>query len=73
VLEQLPLAARVGKTLVGGVDLNKAQMRLGVEAVITFAPSANGFTASQVAGQWASAPSQQTQPSPIQPANVFAA
>jgi hypothetical protein len=51
MLEQLPLAARVGKTLVGGVDLNKARMRHVVEAVIAFAPSANGFTASQVAAQ----------------------
>jgi hypothetical protein len=51
MLEQLPLAAQVGKTLVGGVDLNKARMRHVVEAVIAFAPSANGFTASQVAAQ----------------------
>src|ERR1700739_3954546 len=51
MLEQLPLAAQVGKTLVGGVDLNKARMRHVVEAVIAFAPSANGFTASQVPAQ----------------------
>ena len=51
MLEQLPLAAQVGKTLVGGVDLNKARMRHVVEAVIAFAPSPNGFTASQVAAQ----------------------
>ena len=46
-----PLAAHVGKTLVGGVDLNKARMRHVVEAVIAFASSASGFTASQVAAQ----------------------
>src|SRR6201993_1870774 len=51
LLEQLPLAAQVGKTLVGGIDLNKARMRHVVEAVIAFAPPANGFTASQVAAQ----------------------
>src|SRR5215469_6343780 len=51
MLEQLPLAAQVGKTRVRGVDLNKARMRYVVEAVIAFAPSANGFTASQVAAQ----------------------
>jgi hypothetical protein len=51
MLEQLPLAAQVGNTLVGGVDLNKARMRHVVEAVIAFAPSATGFTASQVAAQ----------------------
>src|SRR5580704_13693427 len=33
MLEQLPLSAQVGKTLVGGVDLNKARMRHVVEAV----------------------------------------
>ena len=27
MLEPLPLASRVGKTLVGGIDLNKARMR----------------------------------------------
>ena len=51
MLEQLPLAAQVGKTLVGGVDLDKARMRHVVEAVIAFAPSANGLTASQVAAR----------------------
>ena len=51
MLEQLPLAAQVGKTRVGGVDLNKGRMCHVVEAVIAFAPSPNGFTASQVAAQ----------------------
>ena len=61
MLEQLPLAAQVGNTRVvglqptdlirGGVDLNKARMGHVVEAVIAFAPSPNGFTASQAAAQ----------------------
>ena len=38
MLEQLPLASRVGKTIVGGIDLNKARMRKVVEAVIALAP-----------------------------------
>jgi hypothetical protein len=34
MLEQLPLAAQVGKTLVGGIDLNKARMRRVVLAAL---------------------------------------
>jgi hypothetical protein len=49
MLEQLPLAARVGNTRVGGIDLNKARIRHVVEALIALSPSPNGFTASQVA------------------------
>ena len=48
LLEHLPLASQVGKTLVGGIDLNKARMRYVVEAPIALSP-ANGFTASDVA------------------------
>jgi len=51
MLEQLPLASRVGKTIVGGIDLNKARMRKVVEAVIALAPSPNGFTATDVAAR----------------------
>ena len=51
MLEQLPAASRVGKTIVGGIDLNKARMRAVVEAVIALSPSANGFTASDVAAR----------------------
>jgi hypothetical protein len=34
MLEQLPTASRVGKTIVGGIDLNKTRMHKVVEAVI---------------------------------------
>src|SRR5215468_184043 len=51
LLERLPLASRVGKTLVGGIDLNKARMRHVVEALIALSPSANGFTASDLAAR----------------------
>src|SRR5437764_11357380 len=47
--DTLPLASQVGKTLVGGIDLNKARMRQVVEARIALSPSPNGFTASDVA------------------------
>jgi hypothetical protein len=51
MLEHLPLASRVGKTLVGGIDLNKTRMRQGVEALIVLSPSPNGFTAPDVAAR----------------------
>jgi hypothetical protein len=44
MLEHLPLASQVGKTLVGGIDLNKARMRQVVEALIALSPSPSGFT-----------------------------
>ena len=46
MLEQLPTASQVGKTIVGGIDLNKTRMRAVVEAVIALSASPNGFTAS---------------------------
>src|ERR1700755_3533811 len=51
MLERLPLASHVGNTLVGGIDLNKARMRHVVEALIALSPSANGFTASDLAAR----------------------
>jgi hypothetical protein len=51
MLEQLPVPSQVGKTKVGGIDLNKPRMRWVVEAVIALSPSPNGFTASELARQ----------------------
>jgi hypothetical protein len=51
MLEQLPTASRVGKTIVGGIDLNKTRMRAVAEAVIALSPSPNGFTASDIAAR----------------------
>jgi hypothetical protein len=51
MLERLPLASQVGKTVVGGIDLNKARMRQVVEALIALSPAPNGFTASDVAAR----------------------
>ena len=51
MLEQLPTASRVGKTIVGGIDLNKTRMRGVLEALIALSASPNGFTASQVAAR----------------------
>src|SRR3954447_26276849 len=51
MLEQLPAPSQVGKTKVGGIDLNKARMRSVVEALIALAASPGGFTASQLTSQ----------------------
>jgi hypothetical protein len=51
MLEQLPAPSQVGKTKVGGIDLNKPRMRRVVEAVIALSPSPGGFTASDLASQ----------------------
>jgi hypothetical protein len=53
LLDELPIASRVGTTKVGGIDLNKPRMRWVVEAVITLCLSLSpqGFTASELARQ----------------------
>ena len=56
------LASHVGKTLVGGIDLNKARMRHVVEALIALSPSANGFTASDLAARVRLFPEQAAPP-----------
>ena len=51
MLEQLPAPSQVGKTKVGGIDLNRPRMRCVVEAVIALSASPHGFTASELACQ----------------------
>ena len=51
ILEQLPEPSQIGKTKVGGIDLNKARMRWVAEAAIALSPSPGGFTASNLAHQ----------------------
>jgi hypothetical protein len=51
MLEQLPAPSQVGKTTVGGIDLNKPRMRWVIEALIALSPSPGGFTASELASQ----------------------
>ena len=46
-----PVASQVGKTIVGGIDLNKARIRHVVEAPIALSPLPNGFIASDVAAR----------------------
>src|SRR6202163_934599 len=50
-LEQLPAPSQVGKTKVGGIDINRRRIRWAMEAVLALAPSPGGFTASQLAHQ----------------------
>ena len=51
MLEQLPAPSQVGRTKVGGIDLNRPRMRWVVEAVIALSASPHGFTASELARQ----------------------
>ena len=51
MLEQLPAPSQVGKTKVGGIDLNQARMRWVIEAVMALSPASDGFTASELANQ----------------------
>jgi len=51
MLDQLPTPSQVGKTKVGGIDLNKARMRWVIEAILAVSPSPGGFTASALANQ----------------------
>jgi tetratricopeptide (TPR) repeat protein len=51
MLEQLPVVSQIGKTKVGGIDLNKARMRWVIEAAIALSPSTDGFTAAELAAQ----------------------
>jgi len=45
-MDQLPLPSRLGKTRVGGVDLNNLRMRSALSAVLALAPSPAGFSAT---------------------------
>jgi hypothetical protein len=51
MLEHLPVSSQVGKTIVGGIDLNKARIRHVIEALIALSPLPNGFIASDVAAR----------------------
>jgi hypothetical protein len=46
-LDQLPLPAQVGKTRVGGIDLNNRCMRSALTAALALSPSPSGFNVGQ--------------------------
>lgn len=50
-LEALPKPSRVGKTRVGGIDINQARIRAVMAGVLALAPAPQGFSASQVAAK----------------------
>jgi hypothetical protein len=51
MLERLPLASRVGKSMVEGIDLNKPRLRHVAASVVALSASPDGFTASKLADQ----------------------
>jgi len=48
-LDQLPLPSRVGKTRVGGIDINRPRTRAALAAVLALASSPAGFTVADLA------------------------
>lgn len=49
MLDQLPAPAQLGKTRVGGIDLNKSRTRAVLTAALSLACSPGGFTSKQFA------------------------
>lgn len=50
-LDRMPLASQLGKSRVGGVDLNKPRIRAAVGAAIALSPSPRGFGVAQFASK----------------------
>ncbi|MFQ5630945.1 MAG: hypothetical protein ACE5I1_19410, partial [bacterium] len=50
-LDELPTPSQVGKTRIGGVDINKPRMRAVTEAVTELAVAPRGFTSSMLAAK----------------------
>ncbi len=48
-LDELPTPSQVGRTRVGGVDINNPRVRVVTEAVISLAAHPNGFTSAELA------------------------
>src|SRR5688572_24132534 len=44
ILDQLPLPSQIGRTRVGGLDLNKPRIRAALAAVLALTPAPDGFT-----------------------------
>jgi len=47
-LDHLPLPSRLGKTRVGGIDLNNLRVRVALTAVLALGPSPRGFSVSDL-------------------------
>ena len=50
-LDQLPLPSRIGRTRVGGIDLNKPRTRAALAAVLALAAAPAGFTVADLAAR----------------------
>jgi hypothetical protein len=50
-LDHLPLPARIGRTRVGGIDLNKPRMRAVLVAVLALSAAPDGFTVADLAAK----------------------
>jgi hypothetical protein len=50
-LDALPLPSRIGRTRVGGIDMNKPRIRAALAAVLAFAPAPGGFTVADLAAK----------------------
>jgi len=48
MVDQLPLPSRLGKTRVGGIDLNNPRIRTTLTAIIALSPSPRGFSLSDL-------------------------
>jgi hypothetical protein len=44
ILDELPLPSQIGRTRVGGLDLNKPRIRAALAAVLALTPAPDGFT-----------------------------
>ncbi len=51
ILDELPQSAVIGRTRVGGVDLNKARIRTTLAAVTALAAAPDGFTVAELAAK----------------------
>jgi hypothetical protein len=50
-LDQLPLPSRIGRTRIGGIDLNKPRIRAALAAVLALAVAPGGFTVADLAAK----------------------
>ena len=51
ILDQLPLPSRLGRTRVGGIDLNKPRIRATLTAVLALSAAPGGFTVADLAAK----------------------
>jgi hypothetical protein len=51
ILDELPLPSQLGRTRLGGVDLNKPRTRTALAAALALTPAPNGFTVADFTAQ----------------------